>query len=272
VRFFSSTAEQLLEECSRARRSIYELSKKLKKHRYTVAVQCKKLENDGFLSSQRETRVRKYHYYSLGVRGLCYFFLKEANVDRLVDIAKSNVALLPELFGSQFFVRHPSDICQVLRSAILETGIFGGPLIPKERQDVYYRFVHFLAIDLLDKSHDDSLSSLNHDSLLAEVLSERIAAWWWPIEARILLVYLARFWQRAEKFVEFQDKIAQASRATKMDFAELTTIATLTKQLPDGFRELLAQKLGVNWEKRNYGYPDIIPPELLPDTLSSRAR
>ena len=253
----------VLKELRRGEKDIYTLSKDLDKSRYAIAVQCKWLEDRGFVRSRLEKRqARMHHYYSLEVYGLCWLFIM-LPVDWLVDVAKSNIHLLPELFGSQFFSRHPEDVCLVLRSAILDGGIVGGPLIPKEPQDVYFRFIHFLVISLLNESQDDLTSPRNYYNLLAEALTEEIAVSWWRWEALILLFHLARFWQRAERFVEFQDRIAQTSLAAKIDFTELTTIVTLTKQLPEGFRELLAQRFGINWQKRNYGEVDIIPPELL---------
>jgi len=253
----------VLKELRRGEKDIYTLSKDLDKSRYAIAVQCKWLEDRGFVRSRLEKRqARMHHYYSLEVYGLCWLFIM-LPVDWLVDVAKSNIHLLPELFGSQVFSRHPEDVCLALRSAIFDGGIVGESLMPKEPQDVYFRFVHFLVISPLNGSKDDLISPRNYDNLLAEALTEEIAASWWRRESLILLSYLACFLQRAGRIIEFQDRIAQTSLTAKIDFTELTAIANCTKQLPDGFRDLLVRRFGVNWQKRNYGEVDVIPPDLL---------
>lgn len=249
----SDTAKRVLEECSQTKRSVYELSKILDIGRYAIAVQCKKLEKDDFLRSRLETKGRKRRYHSLGIAGLGYLFLTKPDEDQLVAIAKSNVDLLPEVFGSQFFTRHPELVCKLLSSVINEatdyTGVSQPERIPKEARSIYYRFVHRLVMLQLGESPFD-------ENFVAEVLKDKIAATWWPMETGFLSVYLACFIQRADVLLKFQDEIAEGIRSAKTDpntKLSLTTFTTLVEQLPAGFREFLAQRFGVDWEKFDFG-------------------
>jgi len=268
----SKTAKRLLEECSQTKRSTYELSKILDIGRFAVAVQCKKLKKDDFLRSRLERKGREHRYHSLGIAGLGYLFLTKQDEDELVAIARSNADLLPEILASGFFPHHKELVCSLLSSVINEASEYNGAshpeTIPKEARSIYYRFVHRLVMLQLMESPFD-------ENFVAEVLTDKIAATWWPIETGFLSVYLACFIQRADVLVKFQEKIAEGIRSAKTDAntePSLTTFTTLIEQLPAAFRQLLTRRFGANWEKFNFGIMPLRMSELHRRMRSSERR